>query len=152
MQLDEISYTQLMPPTYFKTNSFTYPFHEIVNTYGIPSYKEINPAFYACITFPFLFGVMFGDIGHGSLLLFISILLCTFGPCLRNFEWVDGLMPYRYLLLLMGFFATYCGFIYNDFVSLPLNLGKSCYDITKNNSTKNHTATYNVVTVPECVY
>lgn len=34
----------------------------------------------------------------------------------------------RYLLLLMGFFATYCGLIYNDFMSIPLTLfGSSCY-------------------------
>ena len=34
----------------------------------------------------------------------------------------------RYLLLLMGFFAFYCGFMYNDFLSLPLELFDSCYD------------------------
>ncbi len=28
----------------------------------------------------------------------------------------------------MGFFALYCGVIYNDFLSLPLNLFGSCYD------------------------
>jgi len=34
----------------------------------------------------------------------------------------------RYMLLLMGFFATYMGVIYNDFMSLPANLfGEGCF-------------------------
>lgn len=36
-----------------------------MNTYGIPRYDEINPGLFTIITFPFLFGMMFGDIGHG---------------------------------------------------------------------------------------
>lgn len=35
----------------------------------------------------------------------------------------------RYFLLLMGIFSTFCGLIYNDFLSIPLNLwGGSCYN------------------------
>jgi V-type H+-transporting ATPase subunit a len=34
------------PPTYFRLNEFTAPFQEIVDTYGTPSYKEANPAFF----------------------------------------------------------------------------------------------------------
>ena len=79
MQIEEIKYTELTPPTYFKTNEFTGVFQEIVDTYGVPSYKEINPALYTCVTFPFLFGVMFGDMGHGILLLTAAGYLCLFG-------------------------------------------------------------------------
>jgi len=51
----------------------------IVNTYGVPRYREFNPAIITIITFPFLFGVMFGDIGHGSLLTLFGLFLLISG-------------------------------------------------------------------------
>ena len=106
-------------------------FQEIINTYGVPSYKEINPAVYTIVTFPFLFGVMFGDIGHGATLLFVSLLLVLFGESISN--WMPSIkefLRYRYILLMMGFFATFCGFMYNDFMAMPLYLFDSCYNFT----------------------
>ena len=62
-------------PTHFEINKFTYAFQEFVNTYGVPRYKEINPALFTAATFPFLFGVMYGDIGHGSCLALVGLYL-----------------------------------------------------------------------------
>ena len=36
---------------------------------------------------------------------------------------------YIYLVLMMGLFAFYCGFVYNEFLGIPLNLFGSCYTI-----------------------
>ena len=69
----EIEEHELEPPTYFRTNQFLYPFTEFVHTYGIPKYTEVNPTLFTIITFPFLFGIMFGDACHGSILLCISM-------------------------------------------------------------------------------
>jgi V-type H+-transporting ATPase subunit a len=83
------------------------------------------------ITFPFLFGVMFGDIGHGSLLLLTGIFLVMFADKLKEKggSTMKAVLELRYLFLLMGIFSTFCGFIYNDFLSIPLNLwGGSCYN------------------------
>lgn len=63
-QINELA-NDKQPPTHFRLNSFTSPFQEIVNTYGIPRYQEVNPGLFTIATFPFLFAVMFGDIGHG---------------------------------------------------------------------------------------
>ena len=46
-----------MAPTY-KANAFTGIFQELVDTYGVPRYREANPALFTSVTFPFLFGVM----------------------------------------------------------------------------------------------
>jgi V-type H+-transporting ATPase subunit a len=105
-------------------------YQDIVDTYGIPLYKEVNPALFTCVTFPFLFGIMFGDIGHGSVLLIVGLLLCLFDTCLRpRLPALSGLFKIRYLLLLMGLFSTFSGFLYNDLMSIPLFLRDSCYDL-----------------------
>jgi V-type H+-transporting ATPase subunit a len=92
----------------------------------VPAFKEINPALFTIVTFPFLFGVMFGDVMHGTMLFVFATILC-FSE--RNPGTAMGeLGRIRYLLLLMGLFSLYCGFIYNDFSSVPLTVfGGSCY-------------------------
>lgn len=98
------------PPTHFETNTFTAPFQEIVNTYGVPRYGEVNPALYAIPIFPFLFGVMFGDIGHGGVLLCFAIWMTRSETAKKM---LPDIYAIRYLLLLMGIFSFYSGWIYN---------------------------------------
>ena len=68
-----VTYEQ--PPTYFQTNKYTICFQEIVDSYGIARYREANPAVFTIVTFPFLFAVMFGDLGHGLLMLMFAAYL-----------------------------------------------------------------------------
>jgi V-type H+-transporting ATPase subunit a len=73
--------------------------------------------------------MMFGDMGHGSILLMIGIYMTWKGN-------EEGGMAgkLRYILVLMGLFAVYCGLIYNEFFALPINLFTSCYMVDPENA------------------
>ena len=116
------------PPTLILVNEFTLIPQLIVDTFGIPRYKEINPGYFTIITFPFLFGVMFGDIGHSLFLFCFSIYLLINNKTLSKStnSMIQTLSQARYFLLLMSIFSFYCGLLYNDFLSVPLYFN-TCY-------------------------
>ena len=101
------------------------------------------------MTFPFLFAVMFADIGHGFLLFLLGAYLVGFCDKIRKGpeSTFKSLLEARYIIFFMGFFAVYCGLIYNEFASLPLNLFGSCYNVEKADSSrhiaKDDNCTYN---------
>ena len=125
------------PPSYLKVNDFTMPFQMIVSEYGIPRYREINPGLFTIITFPFMFGVMFGDIGHGGLILILSIwLVLEKDEILKTMPDLKMLVKTRYFFLMCGFFAFFNGWIYDDFFATPLGIFGSCYKNKKNDEGK----------------
>ncbi|VDP07354.1 unnamed protein product [Soboliphyme baturini] len=134
------------PPTYNRTNKFTSGFQGIVDAYGVANYREVNPTPYTIVTFPFLFAVMFGDMGHGLLMFFFALFLVVKEKQLAarkirdevklrysNFEHrrIRALIFFqifsiffggRYIILLMGIFSIYTGFVYNEVYSKSINV------------------------------
>uniref|UniRef100_A0A4W3GTT9 V-type proton ATPase subunit a n=2 Tax=Gnathostomata TaxID=7776 RepID=A0A4W3GTT9_CALMI len=125
--------TSQTPPTYNKTNKFTSGFQNIVDAYGIGTYREINPAPYTIITFPFLFAVMFGDLGHGTLLTAFAVWMVVRENRIlsqkNDNEMFNTVFHGRYIILLMGIFSVYTGFIYNDCFSKTLNMFGSSWSV-----------------------
>lgn len=130
------------PPTYIKTNDFTWAFQSIVDTYGVPRYREINPTLFNIVTFPFLFAVMFGDIGHGLLLFLGALYLVLNKDDLAKNPDLKPLLKAKWLFLMMGFFAFYVGWIYNDFLSIPIGLFGSCWTNKGHGVVRNLDCTY----------
>lgn len=103
-----------------------------MDTYGIPRYGEVNPGQFTIVTFPYEFGIMFGDIGHGAALALAGYSLIRFKDQLWNTD-LRPIVEIRYMIVFLGLFACYCGLVYNDFLSIPWNLFGSCYERTPDN-------------------
>ena len=116
--------TGLTPPTFIPCGKVTAAFQGLVDTYGVPKYREVNPGVFAVVLFPALFGIMFGDVGHGALLLVFALAMICNEKSIAKRRLDDiGDMCFggRYILLFNGGvhallrllhpFAPFCAFL-----------------------------------------
>jgi len=61
------------------------PFAALVTGYGLPRYGETDPTVFSALSFLFMFGMMFGDAGHGAVLCLAGIILAR-GRLLKRRE------------------------------------------------------------------
>ena len=96
-------------PTIMKNNIIVRPFETITRMYGTPSYSEIDPTPIIAITFPILFGLMFGDVGHGLVLIIAGLLGAI---KYRNQE--GDLVNLCWIIFYSGWASFGVGFLYGE--------------------------------------
>lgn len=62
-------------PSVLRHNRLLRPFSALVTQYGVPRYGEVNPTHLFAFTYILMFGTMFGDVGHGGVILLTTLLL-----------------------------------------------------------------------------
>lgn len=87
------------PPTKLKNNFFTKPFRMITKMYGTPNYEEFDPTPLVALTYSLMFGAMFGDVGHGLLLMILGIL----GYIKKNLSGAKMFVPVGISSMIFGF-------------------------------------------------
>lgn len=97
------------------------------------------PALYTTITFPFLFAVMFGDLGHGFIMALFGAWMVIKEVSLAakksNNEIWNIFFAGRYIILLMGCFSMYTGIVYNDIFSKSMNIFGTSWVVPYDNET-----------------
>ena len=101
---DQNNHTLREPPTKLKNPKLFRPFEMYVKMYGLPSYNEMDPTIFVGLTYSFIFGAMFGDVGQGLCLLIGGALLYRFRK-----------ITLAAIISLAGIFSTIFGFLYGSF-------------------------------------
>lgn len=91
------------PPTKLKNPKLFKPFEMFIRMYGLPAHNEIDPTIFVAITYTFIFGIMFGDVGQG---------LCLF---------IGGGLLYKWkkinlagIISIAGIFSAFFGFMFGS--------------------------------------
>jgi len=63
------------PPVKLKNNFFTKGFEFYTEMYGLPNYSEFDPTTFIAVTYTILFGIMFGDVGHGLMVMLFGFFM-----------------------------------------------------------------------------
>lgn len=108
-EVKEVRSGILSIPILFNNPALIKPFERLTSLYGTPTYKEVEPTAFLALTFLLLFGMMFGDVGHGAVLCALGYLV--FKKMFRYFD-------YGIILMECGLSAIVFGILYGSVFGL----------------------------------
>jgi V/A-type H+-transporting ATPase subunit I len=84
-------------------------FQPLVTTYAQPRYEEVDPTVLIALTFPLIYGAMFGDVGHGLMLTLLGWLVGS-----RKIQALRSMASLGAIIMTCGLAATAFGFLYGS--------------------------------------
>lgn len=100
-------------PVIMNNPTWLRPFEKLVTNYAIPAYGTIDPTIFVAIFYCAMFGLMFGDVGHGFVVLLVGIL----GKLRRGRKEEHFLFP---LFRWCGASAMVAGLLFGSWFGYPL--------------------------------
>ncbi|NWF96901.1 MAG: hypothetical protein HXY34_12235 [Candidatus Thorarchaeota archaeon] len=103
-------------PTHLDNPSIMKPTEAVIFAYGVPSKHDLDPTKIMWLTFPFIFGMIFADVGQGFLILLIG--LAAWRAKRKGQNW-GSMLGYLQTgaegLVLMGLFSMLGGLLFGSF-------------------------------------
>ncbi|MHA2408362.1 MAG: V-type ATP synthase subunit I, partial [Candidatus Ranarchaeia archaeon] len=104
-----------LPPTKVSNPGGLSGFEKLVEAFGTPNTKELDPTLLVAITFPIIFGMMFGDLGHGAILFLVGVLAYFYSKTPKpKGEIVGYFTKGSVLLILSGLASMFFGLLYAE--------------------------------------
>ena len=91
------------PPVKLRNPKLFKPYEMYIRMYGLPNYNEFDPTIFVALTYSFIFGWMFGDVGQGLVLVIGGFLLYHFKK-----------MNLAAIISMAGVFSTFFGFMFGS--------------------------------------
>jgi V/A-type H+-transporting ATPase subunit I len=89
------------------------PLEVLVKAFSLPKYNEIDPTTFMLFLYPFLFGLMLGDIGYGMVVLALAVLVT------RRIK-SQSIRDLAKVALYAGIFSIVFGFVFNEFFGVEV--------------------------------
>lgn len=97
----------IIPPTRLDNPNFLKPFEGLVLNFGVPRYDEVDPTFIVGISYVLMYGMMFGDLGHGIVLFLLGLA----GLFVRKFSYIRF---FARIMCYVGLSSAFFGILYGS--------------------------------------
>lgn len=103
--IEDVRQGKLKIPILFNNPYLIRPFETIVFNYGTQDYKEVDVTPFVSVSFLLMFGMMFGDVGHGAILFGLGYLLFS-----KFYQFLD----YAIIVMECGVSSMIFGLLYGS--------------------------------------
>jgi V/A-type H+-transporting ATPase subunit I len=97
------------PPTLLSPVKLQDPFRPLVRSYGTSPYRDVDPTLFTLVSFVVMFGMMFGDVGHGLLLVLVALIIRR-----SRSHRLAGVRQLWLIVLAAGISGAFFGLLYGE--------------------------------------